>query len=258
MLSGNQVKSITALRLKKNRELRRQFIAEGSKLVIDLLQSDYHIHEIFAIPEWIESNQSSLRSANVIYRPVTEKELTRITALNTPAPVLAVVDIPSLKVNPQSFAEKLILALDDIRDPGNLGTIIRIADWFGISAVICSESSVDLYNPKVVQATMGSITRVIVHYTGLEGFLSHFPADHRIYGAFLEGDNIYTRELSVKGVIIIGNESKGISTGIEKFVTDKLFIPPFPAGRKPGSHAESLNASVATAILCSEFKRRSL
>jgi TrmH family RNA methyltransferase len=258
MLSANQIKSINALKLKKNREDRRQFIAEGSKLVIDLLHSDHKVQEILATSEWIDLNHAILLRSKVIYRSVTEKEIARITALNTPGPVLAVVEIPSITIQPDSFSDKLILALDDIRDPGNLGTIIRIADWFGIDAVICSETTVDLYNPKVVQATMGSIARVRVYYTDLAGFISQLPENIKIYGAFLKGDIIYTKELSDKGVIIIGNESNGISAGLEKFVTDRLFIPPCKSGNERDDHAESLNASVAAAIICSEFRRRIL
>ena len=189
---------------------------------------------------------------------MTEDELSMITALTTPSPAFAIVSIPDTALEPGSFNRKLILALDDIRDPGNLGTIIRIADWFGISAVICSETTVDLYNPKVVQATMGSIARVPVHYTNLAGFLSGLPASLNIYGSFLEGENIYTMDLNNEGIIIIGNESKGISGSVAKFVTDKLHIPSFAAGKGPAAQAESLNASVATAILCSEFKRRNI
>jgi len=256
MLSGNQVKYINALKLKKNRETQRQFIAEGSKLVIELLNGPYHINEIYATPEWIGMNAAFVRPGKIIPQQVTEKELSRITALNTPSPVLAIVSIPSAEAEPLSFNNNLILALDDIRDPGNLGTIIRIADWYGISAVICSETTVDLYNPKVVQATMGSIARIPVHYTNLADFLSGLPASHKVYGSFLEGENIYTSVLSDKGVIIIGNESKGISQDVEKFVTDKIHIPSFATGKKSEEHAESLNASVAAAIICSEFRRR--
>jgi TrmH family RNA methyltransferase len=256
MLSGNQVKYINALKLKKNRETQRQFIAEGSKLVIELLNGPYHINEIYATPEWIGMNAAFVRPGKIIPQQVTEKELSRITALNTPSPVLAIVSIPSAEVEPLSFNNKLVLALDDIRDPGNLGTIIRIADWYGISAVICSETTVDLYNPKVVQATMGSIARIPVHYTNLADFLSGLPASHKVYGSFLEGENIYTSVLSDNGVIIIGNESKGISQGVEKFVTDKIHIPSFATGKKSEEHVESLNASVAAAVICSEFRRR--
>jgi TrmH family RNA methyltransferase len=166
--------------------------------------------------------------------------------------------VPEQKLESVSFTDKLILVIDGIRDPGNLGTIIRIADWFGISAVICSETTVDLYNPKVVQATMGSVARVPVHYTDLINVLSDLPSWTKIYGSFLDGENIYEKELLSKGVIIIGNESRGISESVAQFVTDKLHIPSFPPGKEAASHAESLNASVAAAVLCSEFRRRTI
>lgn len=258
MLSANKVKSVNALKLKKNREMRRQFIAEGSKLVIDLLNSSCRVDEVYATSDWIASNADHLRAGNIIPLQVTEKDLARITALTAPGPVLAVVGIPSVAVGPGFYTDKLILALDDIRDPGNLGTIIRIADWFGITSVICSETTVDLYNPKVVQATMGSLTRVSVLYTDLAEFLTGLPASHRIYGAFLEGNDIYSSALSGTGVIIIGNESSGISGNVAKFVTDRLYIPHFQTGSGTGGHAESLNASVAAAIICSEFRRRTI
>ena len=258
MLSRNQVKYINALKLKKQRENRRQFIAEGTKLVLDLMDSEYPVNQIFATKEWIDLNATSFHSKKVISTEVTEVELSRITALTTPSPVLAIFTIPEKETEPSSFTDKLILVLDGIRDPGNLGTIIRVADWFGIGAVICSETTVDLYNPKVVQATMGSIARVPVHYADLPGFLSAMSSSVNIYGSFLEGENIYTKDLFSKGVIIIGNESKGISGSIARFVTDKIYIPSFSTANDDASHAESLNASVATAILCSEFKRRTI
>jgi TrmH family RNA methyltransferase len=258
MLSRNQVKYINALKLKKQREIRLQFIAEGSKLVLDLMESDYPVNEIFATREWIDINATSFHSKKIISTEVTVDELSRITTLTTPSPVLAIVSIPEKKIEPTSFNDKLILMLDEIRDPGNLGTIIRIADWFGLSAVICSETTVDLFNPKVVQATMGSIARVPVHYTDLVSFLSTLPSSINIYGSFLEGENIYKKKLFPRGVIIIGNESKGVSGSIAQFVTDKLHIPSFSPGQDSAAQAESLNASVATAILCSEFKRRTI
>jgi TrmH family RNA methyltransferase len=256
MLSRNQVKYINALKLKKQRESHRQFIAEGTKLVLDLMVSDYPVNEIFATREWTDLNATSFHSRKFISTEVTEDELSQITALKTPSPVLAIFSIPEKKIESTSFTDKLILVLDEIRDPGNLGTIIRIADWFGISAVICSETTVDLFNPKVVQATMGSIARIPVHYTDLVVFLSALHSSINIYGSFLDGENIYKKELFPKGVIIIGNESKGISGSVAQFVTDKLHIPSFSPGKDAVSHAESLNASIATAILCSEFKRR--
>jgi TrmH family RNA methyltransferase len=258
MLSRNKVKYIKSLTLKKQREKNRQFIAEGSKLVLDLLDSGHTICEMFATSEWIGKYSSRFHSKKILPTSVTEDELSRITALTTPSPVLAIVSIPETTIDPGSYTGGLILALDGIRDPGNLGTIIRIADWFGISAVICSETTVDLYNPKVVQATMGSIARVPVHYADLAGFLSVLPDSLNIYGSFLEGEDIYSMDLAKEGIIIIGNESQGISANVAKFVTDKLYIPSFSARGGSAAHAESLNASVATAVLCSEFKRRTI
>jgi RNA methyltransferase, TrmH family len=256
MLSRNQVKYINSLKLKKQREKHLQFIAEGSKLVLELLDSDHHVCEIFATSEWIDFHASGFHPDKVRPTSVTEDELSRVTALTSPSPVLAIVSIPETIIDPGSFTRKLTLALEEIRDPGNLGTIIRIADWFGIDSVICSETTVDLYNPKVVQATMGSIARVPVNYTNLAGFLSVVAGSLNIYGSFLEGENIYTSELTSNGIIIIGNESKGISASVAKFVTGKLHIPSFSTGKGSAARAESLNASIATAILCSEFKRR--
>jgi len=258
MLSRNQVKYINSLKLKKQREKYRQFIAEGSKIVLDLLDSGHHVCEIYATGDWIDQYSSSFQLKNIHPVQVTEDELSRVTALTTPSPVLSIVSIPETDAGPVSGRGKLILALDDIRDPGNLGTIIRIADWFGISSVVCSESTVDLYNPKVVQATMGSIARVPVHSVNLENFLSGLPPSLNIYGSFLEGENIYVMELHKEGIIIIGNESTGISDGVARFVTHRVHIPSFSTGRGSAGQAESLNASVATAVLCSEFKRRIL
>jgi RNA methyltransferase, TrmH family len=258
MLSRNQIKYIHSLKVKKQRELHRQFIAEGSKLVTELLGSDHQVLEIFATGEWIDQYAPIFQSKKIHPTAVTENELSRITSLKTPSPVLAIVSVPEMVIEKGTFLGKLILALDRISDPGNLGTMIRIADWFGIHAVICSETTVDLYNPKVVQATMGSIARVPVHYTDLESFLSGMPATVNIYGSFLEGENIYTMDLADEGIIIIGNESTGISDSVAKYVTHKIHIPSFSTGKEPGSRAESLNASVAAAVICSEFKRRTI
>jgi TrmH family RNA methyltransferase len=168
--------------------------------------------------------------------------------------VLALVEVPQQLNFAKSIFEKLILVLDEIKDPGNLGTIIRIADWFGISDIVCSNHSVDAYNPKVVQATMGSIARVNLRYTNLFEFLKNIPTDFPIYGTLLNGENIYNQTLSKNGIIIIGNESKGISDDILPFITNKLYIPSY--AENLNNKAESLNASIATAIVCAEFKKR--
>jgi RNA methyltransferase, TrmH family len=255
MLSKSRITFIHSLKQKKFRELHRQFTAEGSKLVLDLAGGFHHIREVFALSSWIREFGHIPEAAGIPVTGITETEMARITALSTPSPVLAVADIPADLGNPAPV-EGLTLLLDDIRDPGNLGTIIRIADWFGISQVVCSETTVDLYNPKTIQSTMGSFSRVRVHYTDPVRFLASAGQERRIYGTFLDGDNIYTRELTPDGIIVIGNESEGISGAVGKMVTDRVFIPGFaPVGGRTGS-AESLNASVAAAVVCSEFRRR--
>jgi len=256
MLSKSRIKHINSLKIKKFRELHRQFIAEGSKLVTDLMKSFYQISGIYATREWIHENEPLITSKNFIITEISASDLNRITALTTSSPVLAVVDIPGDSYAFSGFSEGLTLLLDDIKDPGNLGTIIRIADWFGIGQVLCSETTVDLYNPKTVQATMGSIARIKVIYSDLVKILSGITPGKKIYGTFLDGRNIYSQELDQTGVIIIGNESKGISHEVAQFVTDKLFIPGFHALNNLSDSAESLNASIAAAIVCSEFRRR--
>jgi RNA methyltransferase, TrmH family len=172
--------------------------------------------------------------------------------------VLAICEIPEYILEVQLLKNKLTLVLDDIKDPGNLGTIIRIADWFGIENILCSNDTADTFNPKVVQATMGSIARVKVHYTALTDFfrIENGKLNIKSYGALLEGDNIYTKQLSSEGFIIIGNESKGISEDLLPYITDKVTIPAFSHYRSDTGEAESLNAAIATAIICSEFRRR--
>lgn len=185
---------------------------------------------------------------------VSPKEMERISMLKTPAGVLALVDIPRYRAEPGPLGRELTLALDNIQDPGNLGTIIRIADWFGIRDILCSESSADCFNPKVVQATMGAITRVRVHYHSLEKtFAEAASAGIPLYGTFLDGENIYHSGLSRGGILVMGSEGRGISPAIEALITRRLYIPPYPAG-EPSS--ESLNVAVATAVACSEFRRR--
>ena len=240
MISKAQLKRIRALHLKKNREEEGLFIAEGPKVVNDLLGSSYRAKMVFSV-------DTMTVPAGVTLNISSEDELGEISALSAPNRVLAVFETKKNQPDPPDQTGKLILALDDIRDPGNMGTIIRIADWFGISAVLCSESCVDVYNPKVVQATMGSLARVNVFYVESKKIV---PRYKQVYGTVMKGKNIYTEKLSEEGVILLGNESRGISEDLLKLVTDKLSIPNFSSG------ADSLNAAVASAIVCSEFKRR--
>jgi len=261
MLSQNQIKHISSLKSKKFREEHRHFITEGHKLVVDLIDSPYQIIGIYAFSSWIIENLSLVQKKNIPLFETLPREMERISALSTPSQVLAVVEIPTPTPFPYpdwqgSSRDKLYLALDDIKDPGNLGSIIRIADWFGIEEIFCSETCVDLYNPKVVQATMGSIARVRVHYAVLEKILGEVTGKIPVYGTFLDGENLYEQDLSGGGIILIGNESRGISSALVQSVSRRLFIPSF--GKSEYGKAESLNASVATAIICAEFRRQSV
>ena len=242
MISINQKKYVNSLKQKKFRTEHNSFIIEGVKMVEELIQTDYKVEAIFATMSWMEENPS------IDCVEVSEKELSQISALKTPNQVLAVVKQRETSLN--DISNQLTIALDKIQDPGNLGTIIRTADWFGITNVVCSEDTVDIYNPKVMQATMGSFFRVHFIYTDLKEFFTK-NVGFTIYGALLEGENVYEVELKSKeAVLLMGNESQGISDELIPFITDKISIP------KAGG-AESLNVSIATAILCSEFTRLS-
>lgn len=240
MISKTQIKNIKQLHQKKYRDEAGFFIAEGPRVVNDLLNSKFKVKEVFAVKEF------KVQGSKFNVNEVSENELESISALSTPNQVLAVFQIVETKPNIEELKQELVLALDDIRDPGNLGTIIRIADWFGINHILCSESCVDVFNPKVIQATMGSIGRVNVYYVDLNTVLKEF---NTVYAALLDGKSIYSQKLSSKGVILIGNESKGISEKLMKRVTEKLTIPKFSEG------ADSLNAAIAAAVICSEFRR---
>ena len=244
MISKNQIKYVRQLEQKKFRNREGLFVAEGTKVVGDLLKR-YQPHAIFATPAWIaENSQSSITS-------VTDDELRRLSFQQHPQQVLALFPIPE-PADLSPLTSHLSLLLDGVQDPGNLGTIIRIADWFGISNIICSEDTVDAYNPKVVQATMGSIARVNIIYTNLLELLDGLPADFPVYGTLLDGENIYTQELTPHGLIIMGNEGNGISDAVRQRVNRRLLIPDF----HNGDTADSLNVAIATAITCSEFRRR--
>ena len=244
MISKNQLKFIRQLEQKKYRRREGLFVAEGTKVVGDLLQR-YRPEAVFATADW-------QAPAGITPQLVTDDELRRISFLQHPQQVLALFPLPSVNSLPSSVNSELSLALDGVQDPGNLGTIIRIADWFGISTIICSEDTVDAWNPKVVQATMGSIARVNIIYNNLLEFLDSLPADFPVYGTFLDGDNIYTQELTHEGLIIMGNEGNGISDAVRAKVNRRLLIPDFHQGET----ADSLNVAIATAITCSEFRRR--
>ncbi len=246
-ISNNEIKRLKALQQKKFRDETGLFVVEGEKMVEEALKSPFKVKEVYRRDE------------------IGEEAMKRISSLASPSPVLAVVEKPG-DVYVDDVADLgctldgkgLFLGLDTIRDPGNLGTILRIADWFGIKAVFAAKDTVDVFNPKVVQATMGAVFRVKMHYTDLSALSRMIlEAGGNIYGTFLDGENMYTKNLSngtVKpSMIVIGNESEGISAAMAELVTDRLYIPPFPPD-DPGS--ESLNAAVATAITIAEFRRR--
>lgn len=248
MLTKAKISEIKSLGDKKGRTETGLFLAEGPKLVGELVASQLAVREVYGLPEAV----ADLPPADVV--EVSAKEMERISHLKTPSKVLALVEIPEWTFDPHLLTQNLILALDDVQDPGNLGTIIRLADWFGIADVVCSPATADAFNPKVVQATMGAIARVRLHYRELPDVLDEAQKQGvPVYGTFLEGDRIYGAKLSAAGVIVMGNEGQGISPEAEKRVTKKLFIPPYP---EDVSGSESLNVAIATAIVCSEFRRR--
>jgi len=240
MLSKNQIKLITSLHQKKFRFANQLFFAEGIKVIQELLESNFELVHLYTILD--DFKDVSIEKKLIIH----ESELRKISALATSNTCLAVFKIPAEK---KIVETGLILALDSIRDPGNLGTILRLCDWFGINQLICSKDAVDIYNPKVVQATMGSIARVNVNYIDLETFVRQTKLT--VFGTFMDGKNIYKSDLPQEGIIIMGNEANGISTNLEKLINNKLAIPRFGTIQK----TESLNVATATAIILSEFRR---
>lgn len=247
-LSKIKIKYIRSLNEKKYRNQHHAFVAEGTKLVSELLDS-CHCQLLAGLPEILHAH-ADWNAGEVI--PATEEELKRASFLKTAPKIIGVFFQPKMDIGAIDPRQQLILVLDGVQDPGNLGTIARIADWFGIEHIVCSQDTVDIFNPKTVQATMGAIARVKTHYTELAPFLRQFPKVP-VYGTFLEGDNLYSSRLSGNGFIVMGSEGKGIREGVATLVDKKIFIPNFPEGKNT---SESLNVAVATAITCSEFRRR--
>ena len=234
MITKNQIKFIKSLSLKKNRIKEQLFIAEGEKIVSELLRSDFEIKNIYATKEWKVNNDNITQISNA--------ELQRISNLKSPNKVLAVVQFKNNKIIKH---DGITLVLDEINDPGNLGTIIRMCDWFGVKQIICSKNTVDIFNPKVVQSAMGSAFRVQVNYIDLENYLSDIKTP--IYGAFMDGKNLKEVKLPKSAHLVMGNEANGISAEINKLITDKVAI------KNIGKSAESLNVAVATSILLHVF-----
>lgn len=248
MISKNKIKYIRSLELKKNRNKEGKFVAEGFKVVDDLLALQ-PADLIVATGEWLRGKHFGAETEVI---EVTDEELKKVSFLQHPQQVLAVfrqATSGDYSIN----TSELSLALDGVQDPGNLGTIIRIADWFGIENIYCSPETADVYNPKVVQATMGSIARVKVLYGDLMALFASLPADVPVYGTLLDGEDIYAQQLDNRGFIVMGNEGKGISPELTQRVNCRLLIPNFPPERPT---ADSLNVAIATAITCSEFRRQ--
>jgi len=252
MLSHNQIKYINSLKIKKFRQQHKAFLIEGEKSVSELLSGSQVPVKIYALPEWLDRNMSVLRLKNIEFQEITIDELIKVSDLVTPNQVLAIAEIPAFEIpEPNSFTG-MALALDGIRDPGNMGTMIRTADWFGIKRIICSSDSVDMYNPKVVQATMGSFSRVNIIYTDLLHFFKNLPADIPVFGALLKGPDITKKTFPRPGIILIGSESHGISKDLISYVNAPLHIPRF-SDSDADNQAESLNASIANGIICYEI-----
>ena len=238
MLSKSQIKLVTSLKQKKYRQQHQLFVVEGIKTITELLKSNLELYALYTTESF------NINAKHEIL--ISEKDLKRISYLTSPNKALAIFKIPQFKTIEQNG---LIIALDAVRDPGNLGTIIRLCDWFGIENLVCSKETVDCYNPKVIQATMGSITRVNITYVDLPSFLKDYKDP--IFGAYMEGENVYKSTLPQSGVIVMGNEANGISETIEPMITHKISIPRFGNLQL----TESLNVATATAILLSEFRR---
>ena len=252
MLSKQKIKFIHSLEQKKFRRQENAFVAEGHKCVGDLLVAGFRPKLVLATSEW----RCPIRLTDgVELLTVTDEELSRASLLQHPQQVLGVFEIPSSTLSHSALAniasKELVLALDSVQDPGNLGTIIRTADWFGIKTIVCSSGTADAYNPKVVQATMGSIARInVIYIDDLAQSISSLPSTVPIYGALLDGNDIYSAPLTDNGIIVMGNEGNGISAPVRECLTHRILIPRY------SGEAESLNVSIATAIILSEFRRR--
>ena len=243
MLSKSNSKRITGLLQKKYRQREGLFVAEGIKVINELLNSSFELEAIYGLDS---TSLDIEKGSETIFHKITPAELKKISFLKTPQTALALFKIPTQLPN---VRQGITVLLDDVRDPGNLGTIIRLCDWFGITSLVCSTQTVDCYNPKVVQATMGSLSRISIVYTDLVAYLQQ--EQRPIYGTFMDGTTIYGASLPEEAVIVMGNEANGISNAIEQLVSHKIAIPRFGQLQK----TESLNVATATAICLSEFKR---
>ena len=252
MLSKKEIKLINSLKVRKYRKKYGLFLAEGKKIVLDFINSGL-IPKTIIIDKKISEFDIYKNSSELIH--AQSSEISKISNLKTPADVLAVFEIKNETPEIQKISNNLVLFCDDIQNPGNFGTIIRTANWFGIKNILCTNETVDVYNPKVIQSTMGAISGIHVFYIDPDEIFPDLKKNLTIYGTFLTGKNLYETELSSKGVIVIGNEGNGISKKVKKYIDVKINIPSFAINNKS---VESLNASVAAAIVCAEFRRRTL
>lgn len=254
MVSKNTIKLIKSLSLKKNRIKENLFLVEGDKNVSEVLASEFEVEKLIATNKFLEKYKPLIKNANLVAE-VTQQEINQASLLTNPQNSIAICSLPKTKILSELIEPGLWIYLDDIQDPGNLGTIIRICDWFGINHLFCSPQTADLFNPKVIQASMGSFCRIHVCYTPFEPLIKlASKLEMPILGAFLDGKNIYQQEFPSKALLVMGNEGNGISPEIEMGIEQRIKIPEF--NPNPAS-AESLNVSVAMAIICSEFKRQS-
>lgn len=256
MVTKQNIKDLHALSIKKHRDATRCFVAEGAKVVSDLLPL-MRCNKLYATQNYLKSLSSKALQNIETIEIVDQKTLERLSLLCAPRDVVAIFEKSQETESLEGLAKRaelnLCLALDAVQDPGNLGTIVRLADWFGIENIFASTDTADVFAPKVVQATMGAIGRVKVHYCNLTDLLQHLNKNVAVYGTFLNGNDLYTQYVENKGVIVMGNEGKGISAEVETYINQRLFIPPFPIER---ATSESLNVAVATAVVCAEFRRR--
>lgn len=252
MLSQNKIKFIKSLSLKKNRQQNNCFLVEGEKMILELMDSNFKTIEVYALKDFILQH-TTIFNGNFSINEISEKELHKISSLKTPNQALAIVEIPNYTIEDFSF-DSLSLVLDNIQDPGNLGTIIRTANWYGVEYIFCSSDTVDAYNSKVIQSTMGAIFRTKIVYGNLLPIINMAKKNNQaIYGTLLDGNAIYASKLTNNGLIVLGNESKGISKPIQKLIDHKIRIPNFP---EHSTAMESLNVGIANAIVLAEFRRQ--
>lgn len=258
MISSARSKLLRSLQHKKFRDQHRLFLVEGEKMVGELMHNDpderFKVREVFATPDWIYRNKNREQSPDIEVIEASQAEIKKVSNLVSPQAVLALVQMPGIPLEIEELLHVPVLAFESIRDPGNLGTIMRTADWFGIEHLVCTPDSTDVYNPKVIQATMGAYARVKVHYHDLSTLLESPSMNEKlVYGTFLEGENIYETSLDSAPLILFGNESHGLSAQLESKIQKKISIPSFSTF---GKSSESLNVASSVAVVCSEIKRR--